>query len=185
VVDIVVDIICPVEGTSPLGIAQRVDASAFRFDFPEFTDTTKYPDSAVNYWLSFAPVMLNQHRWGPPSLVGQPPTLYDFGVEMFVAHNLVLELQAQQRANLGGPPGVQTGVMTAVSANGASVSYDPNVGINPDDGQWNLTTYGMRLIQMIKLVGAGPVQYGMGRVPIGEFVGPAWPGPFPFPGWFG
>lgn len=102
-------------------------------------------------------------------------SLYDVGTELFVAHNLVLERQAAKAANRGAPPGVSRGAIGSESAGGASVSYDTSSGLLTDAGHWNLTTYGTRFVELVRLVGAGPVQVGWGHSPVG--VGPAWPGP--------
>ncbi|HAN5088196.1 TPA: DUF4054 domain-containing protein, partial [Escherichia coli] len=36
----------------------------FRTDYPEFSDTTRYPDSAVTFYLGQADVILNQDVLG-------------------------------------------------------------------------------------------------------------------------
>ncbi|WP_414655874.1 DUF4054 domain-containing protein, partial [Frateuria sp.] len=41
-----------------------MDAAQFRTDFPEFSDTTKYPDSAITMWLTVAGLSLPSDRWG-------------------------------------------------------------------------------------------------------------------------
>jgi hypothetical protein len=37
-------------------------------------------------------------------------------------------------------------------------AYDTTAGIVPEAGHWNLTTYGMRFIQLVLMFGAGPIQ---------------------------
>ncbi len=54
-----------------------MDAAKFRKDFPEFSDTTKYPDSAVNLWMSLAINVLAPDRWCD---------YLNIGIELFVAH---------------------------------------------------------------------------------------------------
>lgn len=123
-----------------------------------------------------------------PTLTGGAAgrALLDIGVELFTAHHLVLEYQAGQEAAVGAPPGRSKGPISGTSAVGASVSYDTGSGLNPGDGHWNLTTYGTRFLEMLRLVGVGPIQVGVGRAPIGTpgagyGAGGAWAGP----GWFG
>lgn len=129
----------------------------FRTDYPEFADTTVFPDSGVNYWLNLAGLMLNTSigaaRWG---------NLLDTGTELFMAHNLVLEAQAQKKAAAGGLPGVATGVVSAKSADKLSVNYDVAASSHADAAHWNLTIYGTRFISLVRVIGAGPVQIGAG-----------------------
>jgi hypothetical protein len=69
------------------------------------------------------------------------------------------------------------------NAGQVSVSYDTTAGIEPDAGQWNLTSYGIRFIGLARLLGAQPTQIGpAGIAP--PFSGPGWIGPPPFPGYF-
>jgi hypothetical protein len=156
----------------------------FRTDYPEFLSVEKYTTNAIDRWLHIGRMSFNRHRWGEPAPFGSPLSWFDFVVELFVAHHLVLQRRSQERAALGGPPGAQVGVMSSVGANGANVTYDTSVAINPDDGQWNLTDYGIQLVYWIRLAGMGPVQIGIGHAPFGQFQGPAWPGPDPSPGVF-
>lgn len=89
---------------------------------------------------------------------GDSPIL-EMGIAMFVAHHLVLERQAEQRAALGGPPGVQVGALASVSGGPASVNYDTaiaDVGLNA--GHWALTIYGNRYILLARMVGTGGIQ---------------------------
>ncbi len=149
----------------PARVALPVDdlllnSDRFREDFPEFRDFDLYSDASINYWMLIATYRVGGRRWGGgPALVGQPLTLMDSAREMFIAHNLVLELQAQQRAARGGPPGVQVGALAGVSGNGAAVSYDVgSTAMDPKAGHWGLTTYGMRYLEMVCMVGADGLQ---------------------------
>jgi hypothetical protein len=127
-----------------------VTVSSFRTDFPEFKDNVKYPDSGINYYLTLALTMLvNPLRWG---------TVYDNGVELFIAHNLVLESQAQSSAKTGASPGLQTGAISGKSVGPVSVSYDASAGLEPEASHWNLTVYGTRFLNLARMVGAGGLQ---------------------------
>ena len=44
-----------------------ITIAAFRADYPEFTDSTRYPDSQISYWLQIAYLMLNVDRFGEPA----------------------------------------------------------------------------------------------------------------------
>ncbi|WP_370639506.1 DUF4054 domain-containing protein [Cupriavidus sp. DB3] len=71
-----------------------VDVAQFRQDFPEFSDTTKYPDSAVQFWLTVSVSLVNPCRWG---------VLTDQGIELCTAHHLVLAARDEQAAAVGAP----------------------------------------------------------------------------------
>lgn len=151
-----------------------VTESIFRTDFPEFTDTTIYPTSSVNFWLSYAVLLLNAQRWS---------TVVNLGAELYIAHNLVLEAKAQAEAANGAPPGVTTGPIAGKSVDKVSINYDVNAGIVPDAGHWNLTIYGTRFIQMSRMFGAGPilVNFNQGTNPLNSDT--AWSGPFTQSNW--
>lgn len=126
-----------------------VSASSFRADFPEFASTATYPDSTVNFWLGLAGKLLSVDRWGD---------LLDYGTQLFVAHNITLAARDQKAASAGAAPGTGTGVTASKTVDKVSVSYDTALGGVEGAGNWNLTTYGTRYIQLARMVGAGGVQ---------------------------
>jgi hypothetical protein len=148
-----------------------VTAASFVTDYPEFSDPTKYPTSAINYWLNLSVLLFNAPRWFD---------LLDVGTELFIAHNLALEVRAQADAANGAPPGMITGVINSKSVDKVSIGYDTAGGIEAGAGHWNLTIYGTRLIKLTKMVGAGPIQIGIGCTP--SYSGSAWSGPDCMPG---
>lgn len=159
-----------------------VDATSFRVDLPEFGDAVAFPDSMINYWLNAAANLMDQSRWGAPAVAGSPNTLYDLGMEMFVAHNIVLERRAENAAANGAIPGSDSGPISSKSVGGVSVSFDTGAVSEEKGGHWNATTYGRRYYRLAKQVGMGPVQIGIGSQP--PFSAGAWVGPYPGPGWF-
>lgn len=126
-----------------------VTPASFRQDFPEFADITVYPDGSVNYYLNLAGLLLVPARW---------TTVLDMATELFVAHNLVLEAQAQKAAANGAIPGQNTGPLSGKTVGPITASYDTAAGIEEGAGHWNLTTYGTRFMSLVRLFGAGPVQ---------------------------
>jgi Protein of unknown function (DUF4054) len=162
-----------------------ITPASFRVDFTEFASSVIYTNSSINYWINFANLFINPCLLGGPSTtVSNPPaTLYDVAVELFVAHNLALEQPAQAAAANGGVPGVTTGPISSKHSGPISVSYAANLGVDPDDAQYNLTIYGTRFINLYKLAGApGYVANGGGcganYGPYPVFgVGCAWSGP--------
>ena len=173
-------ILVPVVLPGSPGICLRINSRRFRADFPEFADTSIYSEGAFNYWSMVATLMLNAPRWG---------TILFLGTELFIAHNLVLETQAQQTALANGWPGENRGPINNESAGEVSVGYDTANAVEEGAGHWNLTIYGTRFINLVKMIGAGPIQVGpgcgggdAGIVPGGQDGGPAWSGPNCLPG---
>jgi hypothetical protein len=136
----------------------------FRQDYPEFANDVNYPDSALTYWLNIATQMLNPRRWDDQ---------LNIGLELFMAHHLVVEKFNLDTANVGGWPGLNTGVVSSESPGGVSLSYNTEAVLEPDAGHWNYTVYGTRFISMVKMFGAGPIQVGPG----GCSGNGAWSGP--------
>lgn len=148
-----------------------ITVAQLRADYPEFSSSATYPAPVIQFWLNFAYNFLNADRWG---------NSIDMGAELFAAHNIVLEQKAQASAQVGGVPGEQVGPIASKSVDKVSVNYDVGSGIEPDAGHWNLTVYGTRFIRLSKMMGAGPLQVGMGAVP--PLSGAGWPGPLTAPG---
>jgi hypothetical protein len=144
---------------------------AFRQDYPEFTNDVDYPDASLTYWLNIATMMLNANRWDEN---------LNMGLELFMAHHLVLEKMSRDTAKVGGWPGLNKGAISGETTNAGSVSYDTNSVIEADAGHWNYTIYGTRFIHLVRMFGAGPIQIGPG---CGSATG-AWSGPVTGLPWF-
>lgn len=156
-----------------------VSVAQFRADLTEFGSSTLYPSSDVTFYLNLAYKMLNPQRWG---------NLLDTAAELFAAHNLALEKRAKDESAAGAPPGTTTGIISGRSVDKASVNYDGHAAVDETAGHWNLTVYGLRFWNMVKMFGAGPVQVGAGSfIPGGAFLpsAMAWSGPPVMPGWLG
>lgn len=159
-----------------------ISYAQFIADFPEFANATTYPQSSFNYYQNFASIMLTS-VWGQPAAAGQPYTLYDIGMEQFIAHNIVLEAMNAKASTVGGIPGLTKGLISGEGAGQVNVSYDTTGAIELDAGHWNLTTYGIRFIGTARMLGAQPTQIGpSGCLPPNS--GPGWIGPPPWPGYF-
>lgn len=148
----------PMQSSPPGDTTVAPTLDQFFADFPEFNSSAavapalQFNPNAVQYWLNFAQIVLNQVRWGK---------LYFSAVELFAAHNLSLEAWAMQ----GGPqnvPGIAKGMIAGKSAGDVSVTYN-NQGVLASDAEhWNFTVWGIRLIRYIRMMGAGPRQVGVG-----------------------
>lgn len=151
-----------------------ITVAQFRTNFPEFTDASRFPDPTAEFWLTLGTLLLNADRWGE---------VLDFGLQLYIAHNLALEALAMKQAAGGGIPGAASGMLNSKSVDKVSAGYDTTSVAEEFGGNWNLTTYGMRLYRLMKQFGAGPLQIGVGvgDAPVfGVYPGPGgWNG-----GWF-
>lgn len=158
-----------------------ITAAELRKDFPEFCDEKRFPSSTILYWTAVATILLNPSRWGE---------LLVMGTELFVAHNLHLEVKAKETADQGGWPGISKGAISSEGPGEVHVSYEVAPTLEEDAGHWNLTEYGTRFIHTARLLGAGPMQIGAGFFGGPGFVpyvgqdNKAWPGPNCKPGVF-
>jgi hypothetical protein len=144
-----------------------VTVASFRAAFIAFSDATKFPDPAIQMWLDAAVLMVNASRWA---------TLTDLGVQLYAAHNIVLESQADRAASKGRVPGLQAGILTSKGVGGVSAGYDVSSVTEDKAGHWNLTTYGTRFYRLSKLMGAGPMY--VGAPSISDNTAMIWSGPF-------
>jgi len=149
-----------------------IDAATLRTNFPEFASTTNYPDPVINFYLGLAYLLLAPAIWN---------AALPYGVQLFVAHNLVLEFTAQTAAGKGQPPGGQVGMLSGKSAGPLSINWDTGSAAELNAGHWNETTYGQRYIRLARQLATVGIQLGIGCVPQGPGFGPAWPGPPPWP----
>jgi hypothetical protein len=129
-----------------------------------FKNSTTYPPASIQFWLDLAAKLHSPQRWA---------TLIDFGIQLFVAHNLCLEFDSERAARTGQSPGAINGPVTNGSVDKVSYTRDLQGVMDPAAGHWNLTSYGLRYTRMVRMVGAGPVQVGAGAGCIGTG---AWPG---------
>lgn len=127
------------------------DKEAFRAAFPEFADAARYPDAMLDFWSGIGERLMfpQKHRWD---------TVYDYGLQLFVAHNITIASQNVKAGAAGGVPGGVSGPTTSKSVGSVSVSYDAASSIELNAGHWNLTTYGKMLIHLARMIGAGGVQ---------------------------
>lgn len=124
--------------------------SDFRTAFPQFSDTTRYPDAQIQFRLNLADVLLSEKITGKD--------LFPYFVELFVAHYMVLWAADSRAMATGGSGGASGGVASSKSVDKVSVSYDTGATLNPDAGFWNYTRYGAEFWQLIMMFGAGGIQ---------------------------
>lgn len=159
-----------------------VTATSFLTTFPEF-DAAGFPKAQIGTWIQFATTFLSEAVWGGPSAAGQPPSPYDWGIMLYAAHNISLEMQAGKTAASGGPVGLSTGIVNRKQVDKVSVGYDVGATVEEGAGQWNLTVYGRRFARLAEQFGNAPMYVSPGR-PDGVTGSNAYAGPgFPYPGY--
>jgi hypothetical protein len=126
-----------------------VTSRSFRTSYPEFTDATVYPDAQVDFYITFGQQMLSSPRWSQ---------MQDYGLMLWVAHNLILYAKRAATASAGGVPGQSQGILTSKAVDKVSMGFDGSSVILTEGGQWNMTNYGIQFLQMARMFGAGPVQ---------------------------
>lgn len=130
----------------------------FRQIFREFAEPDTSPDDAITFYIGLAGNFLN----GSDASVGQrwDATTLDYGVGLFVAHHLALSQRAVATAQAGGIPGDVRGPATAKSVDKVSTSYDTKAVTWENEAFWSQTVYGIRLVDLARMFGAGGVQLG-------------------------
>ncbi|EMB3082293.1 DUF4054 domain-containing protein [Providencia rettgeri] len=119
----------------------------FRTDFPEFTDTAKYPDTSISFYLGLADTLLDQDKHGDQ---------FVYLSELFTAHYMELKGRSLAVSAMGG--GVNSsggGVVSSKSIDKVSVGYDTSGTVNPDAGFWNNTGYGREFYWWWSMFGVG------------------------------
>lgn len=126
-----------------------MDIAQFRQNFPEFADTTAYPDPQITFWSGIAEKMVNKCVWD---------CMYENGVMLYTAHELVLARQNEMAAAVGGLPGQGGGIASNKTVGSVSVGYDPNSTTEKNAGWWNLTNYGKQFYRLVRIFGSGCIQ---------------------------
>jgi len=143
-----------------------VSVTQFRGNFPAFSNVTTYPDAQVTFWMTQAALLHNPTRWGG---------LLDLGIQLWTAHNLIIEGQAAKQSQNGRVPTGGTGVQSSKSVDKVSVSYDNSTTKVEGAESYNATVYGQRWYKLSKMAGAGPLQSGLPS-PSDPSGGSGWPG---------
>lgn len=123
--------------------------SLFRQTFKEFNDPQKYSDEMITFWANLASVMVSQTAW---------TTQWNYGVGLYVAHEIVLARNNLAASSFGGNAGTFGGIATQKTVGGGSVQYDAQSTTEGNAGWWNLTNYGKQFIRLARIFGAGCIQ---------------------------
>lgn len=123
-----------------------MDIAAFRTRFPEFSNTVTYPDAFITPWANVAEKLVVEDVWGE---------CYNYGVMLYVAHELTLQRVNVAASQVGGTPGLSGGIANSKTVGSVSVSYDSVTASEKDAGWWNLSNYGKQFIRLARIFGAG------------------------------
>lgn len=123
--------------------------ATFRAAFPEFANTSTYPDAQITFWATLAEQQVVQRIWGD---------VWGLGVQLYVAHEITLAAQNVQAAAVGGSPGQSGGIANSKAVGAVNVAYDAATQTEKDAGWWNRTTYGQQFIRLTRIFGAGAIQ---------------------------
>lgn len=126
-----------------------VTPATFRGQLPEFSCTVTYPDSQINFWAGLAVALINADRFSD---------ILDYATALFIAHHLSVGARDQAAAAVGGQPGEVVGPKTAKAVDKVSASYDTASTTLEGGAFWNSTTYGIRLLMLARMYGAGGLQ---------------------------
>lgn len=127
-----------------------LDIAQFRTEFPEFADTTRYPDSQITFYGTLAESLLCENVW---------TTTWPFAVKLYVAHEITLAAQYVSSSLIPGQsPGAPTGITSNKAVGQVSVGYDTQTTAEKDAGWWNSTAYGRQLYRLARMFGAGGYQ---------------------------
>lgn len=129
-----------------------ITPALLRQNFPEFSDTAKYPDAQIQYWLTLSVSFLSRCVW-------LDDNIFDFGTQLFAMHYLSLFQKNLLTASAGGVPGGSVqGPVTSKTVDKVSVAYNATLVALENGGQWNMTTYGIQFLQIARMVGMGGIQ---------------------------
>lgn len=114
--------------------------------FPEFSNSAVYPQAMIQSWIVPGVTIIS------PVVFGDQ---YNLAVSLWLAHNITLEAREMKASASGsGLVGTVSGPIASKSIDKLSIAYS-SAATSEDGGAFNLTTYGLRLWQMVKGYAAG------------------------------
>lgn len=138
--------------------------SAFRAYYPEFSDTTAFPDTDVTRHLEDALAETGK-RWG--SYGENPPSFRARGMFAYAAHQLVLARAAKKAVEAGGTPSAPAQAESK-QVGDESVTYAvarPETSAAGDArGDFASTIYGQEFLRLRKRAGMGAATTGTARL---------------------
>lgn len=134
--------------------------SDFRAYYPEFTDTTDWPEATVTRYLEEANGETGSKRWG--SYVANPASFRARGLYAYAAHKLVLGKMREKAVAAGQAPQPANQV-TSKQVGDESIQY----AVTPPDaskaqavGDLDATLYGQEFLRLRRRAGSGAATTG-------------------------
>jgi hypothetical protein len=120
----------------------------FRIDFPEFAHTSPetFTDESINFWYGIGDKLLSAAIWDAIDI-------RTYGLELFVAHNVILAYNEQQAILSGDMSGGKTpGLITGTGVGDVNLNYDIQSIVEEGGGEYNTTIYGRKLLRLVKTI---------------------------------
>jgi|SRR6185369_1521408 len=140
-----------------------VTPQSFRQTFRMFKNPDVAPDDAIVYYTTLAMNALAGSTMGTRF----DAISLDRAVSLYVAHSLTLDARdidaiggGQNQTPTGAVPGEIKGPATTKTVDKVSVSFDTKAVSWEDEAYWNQTRFGVELVNMIRMFGAGGIQLG-------------------------
>lgn len=128
-----------------------VTPSSIRQNFPAFSDSVKYTDAQMQFWITISSSFIDPCTW-------LDENLRDLGTQFFVLHYITIAAEDNKTSAAGGNPGQIKGPYTNKTVDKVSVGYAAALVALEGGGQWNLTKYGVQFLQIARMVGMGGIQ---------------------------
>ena len=122
--------------------------SDFRTRFPEYSDSSLFPDPRIQLFLDDAESDMDVSKWDD---------LFDRGQLYLAAHYLVVGTGTAQSSTAGGQ---SKGNVTGKSVGDVSVSYGVSNATMSDPTLYSTTTYGQQYLDLVRRLGCQMISVG-------------------------
>lgn len=112
-----------------------IDLEYFRNQLKEFGNDEVYFDEDIQTWIDASVDFVSVDAFGGT---------VKLATALWVAHNYVLQLVAQNSGNTGGIPGLSGGILSGTSTGPVSAQWNTAATQEANGGSWNYTQYGQR-----------------------------------------
>lgn len=138
---------------------------AFRDYYPEFADTTTWPDATLTRSLEAADDETGSKRWG--NYIESPASFKARGLFAYAAHRAVLSKAAQRAVENGGTP-APAAQASSKQVGDESVQYAVPMAESMAEaqgiGDLRATIYGQEFLRLRRRAGAGMASTGQVRL---------------------
>lgn len=118
-----------------------ITAARFVEILPEFAPV---PSGNYEPWVTFSQSHVDPGQWAD---------LYEMGAAFWIAHQVAMGKAAAK----SGGAGTVSGPMTTKRVDKVAAGYDTSAVTIAGAGSYNATSYGIRFLELQRLIGAGPI----------------------------